>query len=160
MSNEKIDFIKHHHNYLNDYIKFADVKAAGLVTANGLIIRLLFSSLSNNVYETIHFFSLFGCLVLLISIIFSILVVVPRTNAKASKGLIFWENVFAMDKEEFIKEVSEISSEDLNKKLIEQNYFLAATANKKYVVLRRAFHVSFLGYILLAIAAVIWIIQS
>ncbi|OKL38235.1 Pycsar system effector family protein [Domibacillus mangrovi] len=160
MFSEKVDFIKHHHNYLIDQIKFADVKAAGLITVNGLIINLLFKKISSDIYETIHFFSLFGCLMLLLAIVFSLLVVFPRTNAKAPKGLIFWDNITAMSKDAYIKEMKEISLDDLAEKMTEQNYFLANTAKRKFSVLKRAFYVSFLGYLLLMVAAIFWFVQS
>lgn len=153
----KGDFAKHHNSYLNDYIKFADAKALVIITINGLVIRILFDYLTNNLVATKYFFTLISCVLLLSAIFFSVLVVYPRTSAKNSKGLIFWENVSSMDKEEYLKEVKEIKEEDLLEKVIEQNYFLSKTATMKYKVLRIGFWFSGFGYVCLIIAGLFWI---
>jgi hypothetical protein len=154
---EKVDFAKHHNSYLNDYIKFADAKALAIITINGLIIRILFNYLTNNLVETKYFFTLISCILLLIAIFFAVLVVYPRTSAKNSKGLIFWENVSSMDKEEYLTEVMQIKEEDLLEKVIEQNYFLSKTATMKYKVLRKGFWFSGFGYVGLIIAGLFWV---
>ena len=153
----KEDFAKHHNSYLNDYIKFADAKALAIITINGLIIRILFDYLTNNLVATKYFFTLISCILLVIAIFFAVLVVYPRTSAKNLKGLIFWENVSAMDKEEYLTDVKHITEEDLLEKVIEQNYFLSKTATMKYNVLRRGFWFSGLGYLGLIIAGLFWV---
>jgi hypothetical protein len=152
----KGEFAKHHNAYLNDYIKFADAKALAIITINGLIIRVLFNYLTNNLVETKYFFTLISCILLLTAIFFAVLVVYPRTSAKNSKGLIFWENVSSMDKNEFLTEVRKIKEEDLLEKVIEQNYFLSVTATKKYNILRKGFWFSGIGYTGLIIAGLFW----
>lgn len=154
---DKWDFVKQHHSYLNDYIKFADAKALGVITINGLLIKLVFKYLSNDFDETKHFILLMGAVLLLLGIFFAIYVVFPRTGYSNDKGLIFWENVVAMNREEFINSVEEISEKKLFEKFIEQNYFLAQTSSKKYSILRKAFVFSFIGYLLLVVSGVFWI---
>lgn len=153
----KDDFVKHHHNYLNDYIKFADAKALGVITINGLVMKMVYDHLTNNINETKYFLLLLGFILLIIGIVFSALVVFPRTSDKQEKGLIFWENVNSFVKDEYVKEINNISEKELFDKMVEQNYFLAVTATKKYSVLRLAFLFSFLGYLLLVITGLFWI---
>lgn len=153
----KGDFAKHHNSYLNDYIKFADAKALAIITINGLIIRILFNYLSNNLVETKYFFTLISCILLLVAIFFAVLVVYPRTSAKNSKGIIFWDNVSSIDKGEYVREVMNIKEEDLLERVIEQNYFLSRTATMKYKVLRKGFLFSGVGYIGLIIAGLFWV---
>lgn len=157
---DKGDFAKHHNSYLNDYIKFADAKAVAIITINGLIIRVLFDYLTNNLLATKYFFTLVSCILLLIAIFFAVLVVYPRTSAKNSKGLIFWENVSAMNKKEYLTEVMQIKEEDLLEKVIEQNYFLSKTATLKYKVLKKGFLFSSFGYVGLIIAGLFWIFSG
>lgn len=156
---EKVDFAKHHNSYLNEYIRFADAKALAIITINGLIIKILFNYLTNNLVETKYFFTLISCVLLLIAIFFAALVVYPRTSAKNSKGIIFWENVSLKDKEEYLRELKQIEEEDLLEKVIEQNYYLSVTATKKYSVLRKGFWFSGLGYFCLIIARAILVIR-
>ncbi|KGX83132.1 Pycsar system effector family protein [Pontibacillus marinus] len=153
----KEEFSKIHHTYLNDYIKFADAKALALITINGLIIRVLFSYLTNNLMETKYFFALTSCILLLIAIFLAVLVVYPRTSDKNKKGLIFWENVSNMEKDNFLSELKEIDENELLNKFNEQNYFLACTASKKYSILRKGFLFTGLGFIGLIIAGLFWI---
>ncbi|MBE2919861.1 hypothetical protein HPK02_13855 [Anoxybacillus flavithermus] len=154
---DKWDFVKQHHSYLNDYIKFADAKALGVITINGLLVKLVFKYLSNDFSETKHFLLLMGAILLLLGIFFAIYMVFPRTGYSNDQGLIFWENVVAMNRENFINSVKEISEKELFEKLIEQNYFLAQTSSKKYSILRKAFVFSFIGYLLLVVSGVFWI---
>lgn len=154
---DKGDFAKQHNSYLNDYIKFADAKALAIITLNGLIIRILFDYLTNNLGATKYFFTLISCVLLLVAIFFAVLVVYPRTSAKNAKGLIFWENVSSMDKEEYLTELIQIKEEDLLEKVVEQNYFLSKTATMKYKVLRRGFWFSGFGYVGLTIAGLFWV---
>lgn len=156
MSN-KIGFIKHHHDYLNDYIKFADAKALGVITINGLVMKMVYDHLTNNFNETKYFLLLIGFILLALGIVFSALVVLPRTSNKEKRGLIFWDNVSSFERDDYIKEIKNISDEELFEKVVEQNYFLALTAAKKYSVLRLAFLFSFFGYSLLAISGLFWL---
>lgn len=153
---EKGDFVKHHNSYLNDYIKFADAKALAIITVNGLIISIIYKYLSNNLVETKYFFVLTSCILLFFAIFFAVLVVYPRTSAKNSNGLIFWENVSSLDKEKYMTEVLNTEEEGLLEKMIEQNYFLSKTATRKYKVLRKGFWFSGFGYACLIVAGLFW----
>lgn len=153
----KGEFVKHHHDYLNNYIKFADAKALGVITINGLVMKMVYGYLTNNMNDTKSFILLSGFVLLIIGIVLSVLVVFPRTTNKRVSGLIFWENVNCFEKSEYIDQINSISEQKLFNKMVEQNYYLAKTVTRKYSILRKAFLFSLLGYILLIVAGLFWI---
>lgn len=148
MENGKMEFINEHQEYLNHYINLADNKATALIIINGLLINLSLTQKAN--------FLLYSEIVLLVfGIVCSAFIILPRTSNKAKKGLIFWGNIVEYSKNEYTQELTDISLEDLISKRIEQNYFLAQTANSKYKLLKIAFYLSFCAYILLGIIGII-----
>lgn len=153
----KYDFIKHHHDYLNDYIKFADAKALGVITINGLALNMIYRQLSDSMFDIKYLLLLLAFFLISIGIILSACVLLPRTSEKNHKGIIFWENVISYKKNEYVSEIYNISERTLIDKMVEQNYFLSSTATKKYSALRKAFFCSFWGYWFIVLSIIFWL---
>ncbi|WP_411347098.1 Pycsar system effector family protein [Paenibacillus sp. WLX2291] len=143
----RIEFSKHEMNYLSDYIKFADAKAGVIIGINALLIKEVFSKFQpKQLYTLQDFLGLLGVMVLLIGICFLISVVLPRTNFKASKGIIFWDNIKKYDSpSDYISDIIALDELKLSEKLAEQNFYLAKTASRKYLFLVIGFWVSTVG---------------
>ncbi|UXV42429.1 Pycsar system effector family protein [Staphylococcus simulans] len=153
---KKDEFIKLHQSYLNNYIKFAYAKALAIITINGFILKFNSSNINNAQY----FFDFIGFISLVISIVLAAYVVYPRTNNKSEKGIIFWDNVNRVKEEEFLNQIKLETEETLQDKIIQQNYFLAKTASRKYKILRIIFFVSAGGYFCLLLSSIFRVLNS
>ncbi|UXS29339.1 DUF5706 domain-containing protein [Staphylococcus delphini] len=153
---KKDEFIKLHQSYLSDYIKFADAKALAIITINGFILKFNLFNINNTQY----FFNFIGFISLVISIVLAAYVVYPRTNNKSEKGIIFWDNVNRVKEEEFLNQIKLETEETLQDKIIQQNYFLAKTASRKYKILRIIFFVSAGGYFCLLLSSIFRVLNS
>ena len=115
--------------------------------------------ITNDLKETSNFLCLLGCLLLLVGVIFSLLVLLPRTNDKPERGLIFWENVSVYVRDEYINDLKSMKVNSLLEKMIEQNYFLSKVASKKYSVLRKAFLFTSSGILILLLSGLFWLFK-
>ena len=99
--NNRIDFLWKVHSYTNDYIRFADSKAAFVATAvTGLIAALVashvFDALNRLPFGAWPFRSWigFGALCLLVlSFAFALVAIRPRLHSVVGKGFIYWRSI-------------------------------------------------------------------
>jgi Pycsar effector protein len=137
------DFLWRVHGYTNDYIRFADTKAAfclGLALA--LIAALMKSSSPGAFSGHIDALSRGGAsallsmtaLVLLIgSIIAAVMTVRPRLSTHSQKGFIFWEAISAFGAPAiFTSAYAAQSEEELTECLSHHLYTLAQVCRRKY----------------------------
>lgn len=151
-------FIYSHNEYLHHYISLADSKSLLIITINSVIGTFIYKGLLNStlgIQDTPVFILLTSGILLLISYFFSLSVVMPRTKNKDGNGIIFWEDIVATSKEEYIKKVKDTPS--IIDSMIEQNYYLSQTSSEKYKNLRICFIVSFMSYAFLALYGAITI---
>ena len=92
-NNNLNEFIYNHNTYLHHYISLADSKALVIITLNSVIGTFIYKNLVNSTFEiqdrTLCILLISGIL-LLVSYIFSLSVVFPRTINKNGNGIIFW----------------------------------------------------------------------
>jgi hypothetical protein len=101
-----------------------------------------------------RFFLIFGSVSLMIGIILAVAVVFPRRASGVKAGLVFWESIASYPSAEaYTNEVMTITDDDIDKKMAEQQYYIALTATKKYQMLRRAFWASSIGALFITITA-------
>ena len=93
--------------------------------------------------------SFLGCLLLVISIYFSLRVVWPRTLTSKKEGLISWVHISNYKNvTKYLKEIFSANEGQLVENLYELNYDLSSVCYKKYANLKRAFVIGFIGIIL------------
>lgn len=150
--------------YLTDNIKFADSKAGVLIGMDGLLLRaaidyfksagITFESLLESLASVGRFSVIFGSAFLILGIILSLAVVFPRRGPGVKRGFVFWESIAKYSSaDEYIKDVMDIADDELDRKMAEQQYYVAMTATKKYLMLRRAFWTSSMGALFVTMTA-------
>jgi hypothetical protein len=160
----KTDYNRFEISYLTDNIKFADSKAGVLIGLDGLMLRaaidffksaaLTFDSLLAAATSVGHLSVILGSVFLIAGIILSLAVVFPRRATGVQKGFIFWESVAKYPSAvAYTQDVMNVTDEELDRKMAEQQYYVSLTATKKYAMLRRAFIVSSIGALCVTVAA-------
>lgn len=150
----KSTFITSLDNQLNNSLRFADTKAGALIAANGLTAKFISDLvLEGNSLITLLFKT--GLLLVLAGIVASLVVVLPRRLRSKDKGIIYWENISNMRKDEYVNTVSELSVQELFEKRIENNYYQAQILTKKFSRLRLAFIISIVGYIVVCLGLIL-----
>ncbi|MEH6934262.1 Pycsar system effector family protein [Bacillus sp. JJ783] len=150
----KTNFSYQMHTYLNNSIRFSDVKAAGISGVNVTIFRLFFDP--STIQMSWGFLTLGASLIgLLVGIVFAILSIMPRFMEKKENGLIYWGSVADMTREDYIEAIKGAEGDHLLEELLSQNYTLSLIAKKKFAMTKYAFLFSLVGYIFLIIGEVV-----
>ncbi|MBN1384168.1 MAG: hypothetical protein JW983_04710 [Elusimicrobia bacterium] len=139
-------------DYITNNISLGDSKAGifiGAVTGVLTITYLHGPEMFKKSLKTWAFFeftSFIGCLLLVISIYFSLRVVWPRTLTSKKKGLVSWVHIANYkDVTEYVKEIFSTNESQIIENLYELNYDLSSICNKKYINLKLAFVIGFIG---------------
>lgn len=137
------DLTKHIHSYLSHYISLADGKAAFIFTLSSTLlgylhskkytVKWLMSPCEWGFTETVIFILVLS---LLLTILFSVAVVVPRLRG-ASKGLIYWKGITKFSKkDEYIESIEKLNDESSLKQLAAHTFELGHVCDRKYKLLR------------------------
>lgn len=164
MSSSKKDFVYSQNDYLNNYIQFADTKSAVFITVNGVLMGFLYTQFKDTLpfefEKSKHLVLLASIGLLLVAYVFLFLVIFPRRSYRNGNGIIFWEDVATYrDAESYKMKVSEIPQDSFEEVMIEQNYYLAKTATKKYKNLHWSFIFSIASYISVVIFCILNVLQ-
>lgn len=160
----RTDYNRFEVSYLTDNIKFADSKAGVLIGMDGLLLRSAIDYFKSagitteSLFETSTFVGrlsvILGSAFLILGIILSLAVVFPRRASGAKKGFVFWESIAKYPSvEAYTNDVMNVGEDELDRTMAEQQYYVSATATKKYRMLRRAFWASSLGALFIVITA-------
>jgi hypothetical protein len=132
------------HRYTNEYIRFADTKAAFIATAcTALIGSLVASSMfesccrsSFNGMTDIQWFAALALVLLSFAVLIAVWSIRPRLPGRnPSGGFIFWESVTAHSSAaSFTKAFARLSEADRTKALAEHVFVLASIAKRKYTL--------------------------
>lgn len=154
---------------INDWLKFAEAKHAGLIVLNvGLVVGIL-SSYTNIQTFILKPAILFGIICFGISVFISIISQFPVTqnifyNKKAiqNPNLYFFGHLSHLDNETFIEELKKIDEEFIptkfDKDLINQILVNARITETKYDLFKFASYVTALGFGLIGLTSIIRII--
>jgi len=142
------------HQYVREFIRFADQKAAfffagstallAFLYENGLAARWISHPMTWNIIDVLSF----GVVLSLISaVLLSIVVVVPRTGG-SRRGLIFWEAIAEYrSSRDYADHVASSSVPTLSRARAEHAYELSIVCQKKYRWLRYAVIAGSLGFV-------------
>src|SRR5258708_7193333 len=135
------EFLWKVHGYTNDYIRFADTKAAFCVGIASALMGALFATKAHELFTKVtasHWSSLakvsFGSFVVLAaSIAAAVTVIGPRLWTHSEKGFIFWGDVSKFESSNaFAVAYKAQTDEDLDKSLSRHLYMLATICKRKY----------------------------
>lgn len=139
------DFLWKVHNYTNEYIRFADTKAAFLITAGSALVGVLVSSdvLDKSLKPAAHWgfstwLGLLGLFSLVVSILCAAWAIKPRLWGSAAVGLIFWESVRRHETNEAYYAALQRQSGEYSKTVADHVYALGAVAKRKYLYVNLA----------------------
>jgi hypothetical protein len=158
---QKQDFLWKVHSYTNEYIRFADTKAAFCVGVASALIAGLFASKSQDLFmnailrrggatwSALACLSLAAFVFLGASIAASVVAVVPRLRAGSGEGFIFWESISDFGGAAEFAAAYRIQTEaKLNECLSDHLYILASVCRKKYFWVNAAMGTAVVGGVL------------
>ncbi len=142
------------HQYVREYIQFADQKATFLFTGATALLAFLYTKdvsarwlkpiMQWNILDTISFVAMAA---LAIGVILAVLVVVPRTTG-SRRGFFFWEAIAEYGTgRQYSDEIGNLSPATLVQITAEHCFDLARTCRRKYQILRYAMVAGAIGLV-------------
>jgi hypothetical protein len=160
----KESFLWDVHKYTNEYIRFADTKAAFIA---GVDAALVGTAVSSSLYDSClrqtpcHWPAAVwlgnaGIIPLGISIAFCVSAIIPRLWHNVVHGFIYWDSVLAHGSpKQFIQAYDALLPESLTHELANHVYVLASIAKKKYGLVRKAVWSGVVGGVVTGVA--VWL---
>lgn len=146
LSSESIrPFVESTHQYIRDYIQFADQKAAFIFAGATALLAFLHSGHVSerwlkplSLWQGFDSIAFLAMLALALAVVLAVWVVVPRTPG-SRRGLLFWSAIAEFPNGgEYALEVQRHSGDSLTQVMAEHCYDLACICRAKYRVLRLA----------------------
>jgi hypothetical protein len=146
-ANSLEDFLWQVHGYTNEYIRFADTKAAFIAAATSALIG---TSISSSVLDSFllktpclwyrsQWLALIGLLMLSLSTICSLAVVWPRLWNKTPVGFIFWESIAGhRSAANFSQGIHKATGQERTTAIAEHLFILGSVARRKYLYVKYA----------------------
>ena len=153
----KTSFLWDVHRYTNEYIRFADTKAAFVAGVDAALIGTavsasLFDSCLRQTpchWSVALWFGIAGVIPLCLSIAFGVAAIVPRLWHNATHGFIYWDSVVAHGSpKNFGHAFAALPSDGMTSELTNHIFVLGAIAKKKYGFVRMAVRSSVVGCVL------------
>jgi hypothetical protein len=145
------------HRYTNEYIRFADTKAAFIAAiSTALIGSLVSSSIFDScfrktpcLWSKLQWAGITGLLLLLAALALSVAAIRPRLWNKTSVGYIFWESVAGHGTAQaFSHAVRELPAQDRTTAISDHLFALATVAKRKYIYVSLAMFAGVAGGLL------------
>jgi hypothetical protein len=162
--NDKESFLWDVHRYTNEYIRFADTKAAFVA---GVDAALIGAAVSSSLYDSclhqplchwsaVIWVAIVGITLLSVSIGFCVTTIIPRLGHNVVHGFIYWDSVLAHGSaKQFILAYDALGPETKRHEIANHIYVLASIAEKKYRFVRLAMQSGGVGWVLTAVA--VWL---
>ncbi len=143
------------HQYVNDFIKLADQKAAFVFALSTAILMLFYkASVQSKFVKPLQTWSLLDGLyflavcLLIVSAFLAFLVVKPRLKPSKPSGLIFWESVAKFDNtNEYFGKILGLNQQGVLQELFDHHYRLSQVCKRKYAFLNASVFVCGVGVI-------------
>lgn len=152
-------FTQLQNTYLNNSLRFADTKAGALVAVNGLIIKFVADFLTkwNGI---VHGLATVSIGLLVISILLSVIVVLPKNIKDNEKGFIYWRYIVNDTLENYKDQIKNRPTSELLDESIRNNYLQAIVLAKKFRWLHMAFVISLIAYVVMVLLGITLIIEK
>lgn len=133
------------HEYLQEFIKFADQKAGFIFAiASAILTFLVKQQVQRNVLASIsnrglsEWAGFLALLLMATADVLSLLVVLPRLRGKGT-GLVYWKGILdAKGPSDYVLRIRRLGDDGLNTAVLEHCYELAGIADRKYELLKWA----------------------
>jgi hypothetical protein len=140
-----LDFARHTHEYIREYIQMADQKAAFVFATGSALLAFLYSNQASQAWlrnpltwATKSFVSLIAMFGLAIAAALAVAVVVPRRRG-SRRGFIFWESIVASGSSSaYANRVAGLAEAEIAREQLHHCYELAFVCQRKYNALARA----------------------
>jgi hypothetical protein len=148
------DFLWEVHRYTNEYIRFADTKAAFIAgVSTALIGSLVGSSLFDSCFRTtlclwskLQILGAVGLILLATSLALSIAAIRPRLWNNTSVGFIFWGSIIGHGSaRHFAQALHGLSAKERSIAISDHLFVLAFIANRKFAYVDRALYAGVIG---------------
>jgi hypothetical protein len=154
-ANAHLDFAWKTHEYINNYIRFADTKAAFVVAWATGLLGVLYAANAHRLFTFGFNFSLAAVVPTLSAAAFVLLPLaflsaawsmIPRLPTKQRSGLVFWESILVHPSGDLYgRDLARHDENVLTKHLCVQIYAVAGVARKKYLWVTVSMWFAFLG---------------
>lgn len=129
------------HEYLAEYARFADTKAAFSATLAAAFIGVIYSAKLQNPPANANSWGILsamgGIFLLVVSVGISVAVVLPRLTGSNRSGFIFWGAIIRHgDLQTFKSEFYSLTDQRLNDELLAQIYIVSKILEQKYLRVR------------------------
>jgi len=138
-------FLWNVHSYINEYIRFADTKAA-LVIAYGSALAGVFYAKGLhkaplacpiNRWDERLALSALAIGLVLTSVLVAVIAIMPQLRSSGRKGIVFWNDIVAhKNSDGYHGAVAGLPPQELLRQLSRHVYFLSVIARRKYVLTR------------------------
>jgi hypothetical protein len=127
----------HSHNYVNDYIKLADVKAAFLFGAYAGLLGVgykvhLFDVFTTWPWRWFHWIGFVGVTGIITATGYALAVITPRLRGKEQDGVIFWEAIASQSPSAYVEKVLGRDSAGLLNDVLCHIHSLSTVCSRKY----------------------------
>lgn len=160
----KLDFLWEVHKYTNEYIHFADTKAAFIA---GVDAALIGTAVSTSLFDSCFrqtpchwpvavWLGIVGVILLALSIGFCVSTIIPRLRHNATHGFIYWDSIVAHGSPQTFREAFvALSSDGILAELANHIFVLGTISKRKYRFVREAVRSCVVGCVLTGIA--VWL---
>lgn len=154
------DFLWEVHKYTNEYIRFADTKAAFTAGAStALIGSLVASSLFDSAFCTapchwskLQWMGMVALILLALSIGLSVAAIRPRLWNNRSVGFIFWGSIVGHETaRNFAHAVQGLTRQEMMNSISEHLFVIATIAKRKYAYVDRSIYAGVAGGVIAAV---------
>lgn len=145
------EFVRFINQYLSEYIRLADTKAAVMLGTLGVLLGVLIGRLEGHQFGP-DLPSL-AIVLTVAALLVQATVIWPRTGFRRKEGLIFWENIASRDQDSYRQDVTSVGEARIMAELANQAHSLGCTADRKYRYLRWA-----VALAVLALLTDVWVL--
>jgi hypothetical protein len=151
----QLDFAWKTHEYISNYIRFADTKAAFVVAWATGLLGVLYSANAHRIFTfgfdfsraaLLPTLSAVGFTALLLAFIAAAWSMIPRLPTKQRSGLVFWNSILVHPNGDlYARDLARHDDKALSEHLCIQIHAVAGVARKKYFCVAVSMWLAFLG---------------
>lgn len=138
------------HSSTNEYIRFADTKAALIVAWNTAILGVLYSKDVHKLVFAAHWgtaaASVVAFLLLVLAFLTALYAVAPQLKQNAKNGLIYWDDVRQFtSSSKYVNAAISADEAETQAQLLDHIFTLAGICQRKYHLIGWSIRLAFLG---------------
>jgi hypothetical protein len=152
-----LDFAWKTHEYINNYIRFADTKAAFVVAWTSGLLAVLYGANAHHIFvfgldfstaAVAPTLSLAAFLLLPAAFLIAVWSMIPRLPTTQRSGLVFWESILVHTNGElYARDLARRDEDSLSQHLCVQIHTVAGVAKTKYLYVSISMWLAFFGSI-------------